>query len=101
MQDRIYKIIPSLMVVITTLYVLLPVSANAQTRHTVNSVRDGDVLNRCQISLFSLGTKGDSVVWDISDISVINDKEKTVYVAADDEPEIIIPAHLLQQDLGY
>ncbi len=89
MQDRIYKIIPSLMVVITTLYVLLPVSANAQTRHTVNSVRDGDVLDRCQISLFSLGTKGDSVVWDISDISVINDKEKTVYVAADDEPEII------------
>ena len=88
MQNITYRKSPFITVIIA-LHVLLPASASAQARYSLNSVRSGDVLDRCQISLFSLGTKGDSVVWDISDISVINDKEKTVYVAADDEPEII------------
>lgn len=88
MQNITYRKSPFITVIIA-LHVLLPASASAQARYSLNSVRSGDVLDRCQISLFSLGTKGDSVVWDISDISVINDKEETVYVAADDEPEII------------
>lgn len=71
---------------IALLSLFIPLTAYAQTVLTSsrNMFREGDVLSRKQIEDGSIGQRGENVVWDFSDVQVLNRNFRQKFAAVPD-----------------